>query len=662
MARCSDSADVSIKLESEACDAAWSEEHERVPLKQRLKLLLASKRLPQPGLEISAISEPATTNVVRNHSNQCYSQEEKVDILDVKQNGAGEVKECVSSRAEGDKSMGRSQMTTDNIMLDKVDAVNSTLLQLLPSDLPIKTKVSAVNKLKKCLNYSSSVDVETTVKLKNETPEFLDELDFVVLKERQRMLLTRKALSLERKTIEGTSLALSSLAEANRIKRGNGVGKEDDTSSDRDLPLAGDHSKISDLSNFTVHGLSDSCQKDYSSNLVSSKRIQGNDCKARLSSAIVNVKVEPLESIELETTGKYATENPSYNCFLPVKREQEVPNDSCVDKLDHMLLQERMKLFSNKAINSSGGDGISASLSEIVPSVVDSTPIASAAAEPLKINRPRKRRKTATDSIEEALEEDAPGLLKVLLEKGVSVDEIKLYGEPESNEALDDLPTEDSFSELEEIISKLFSRRDSLFKLGPLHISKGEKPSYCLACLFSLVEQARSLQFRKWPVEWGWCRDLQSFIFVFERHNRIVLERPEYGYATYFFELVESVSIHWQIKRLVTAMKLTNCSRISLIENRALLVGEDLSEGEARVLMGYGWIPNTGLGSMLNYCDRVFHDRKHERDSSEWRSKIGKMLIEGYNGGKVVLTDIRMNLPKYNVDEEEDIKVKLEMD
>ncbi|XP_019185619.1 PREDICTED: uncharacterized protein LOC109180469 isoform X2 [Ipomoea nil] len=646
MARCSDSGDVSsIKLESEACDAAWSEEHERVPLKQRLKLLLATKRL--------AKSEPATTSFVRNHSNQCYSQEEKVDILEVQQNGAGEVKECVS-RAEGDKSISQSQMTTDNIMLDKVDAVNSTLLQLLPSDLPIKTKVSAVNKLKKCLNYSSSVDVETTVKLKKETPEFLDELDFVVLKERQRMLLSRKALSLERKTIEGTSPALSSLAEDNGIKR--------------------------------VHGLSDSCQKDYSSNLVSSKRIQGNDwlysskktlpdqesshgldlssdsSKARLSSAIVNVKVEALESVELETTGKYATENQPYNCFLPVKREQEVPNDSCLDKLDHMLLQERMKLFSKKAINSSGGDGISASLSKIVPSVFDSTPIAFAAAKPLKINRPRKRRKTATDSVEEALEEDAPGLLKVLLEKGVSVDDIKLYGEPENNEALDDLPTEDSFSELEEIISKLFSRRDSLFKLGPLHFSKGEKPSYCLACLFSLVEQARYLQFRKWPVEWGWCRDIQSFIFVFERHNRIVLERPEYGYATYFFELVESVSIHWQIKRLVTAMKLTSCSRISLIENRALLVGEDLSEGEARVLMGYGWIPNTGLGSMLNYCDRVVHDRKYERDSSEWKSKIGKMLIAGYNGGKIVLTDIPMNLSKDNVDEEEDIKVKLEVD
>lgn len=57
MARFSDSADVSIKLESEARDAVLSEEHERVPLKQRLKLLLASKRLAQPGLETAAVSE-----------------------------------------------------------------------------------------------------------------------------------------------------------------------------------------------------------------------------------------------------------------------------------------------------------------------------------------------------------------------------------------------------------------------------------------------------------------------------------------------------------------------------------------------------------------------------------------------------------------------------
>ena len=104
-------------------------------------------------------------------------------------------------------------------------------------------------------------------------------------------------------------------------------------------------------------------------------------------------------------------------------------------------------------------------------------------------------------------------------------------------------------------------------------------------------------------MEWGWCRDLQSFIFVFRSHNRfllpinlcpiflvkmvgrlvlmvpifillhrIVLERPEYGYATYFFEVVQSLSIEWQIRRLVIAMKLSGCGRTALIENRPLLV------------------------------------------------------------------------------------------
>ncbi|MCL7048664.1 hypothetical protein MKW94_001108, partial [Papaver nudicaule] len=118
----------------------------------------------------------------------------------------------------------------------------------------------------------------------------------------------------------------------------------------------------------------------------------------------------------------------------------------------------------------------------------------------------------------------------------------------------------------------LFAQRETLFKFAPLRGGKASKASnYCLSCLISLVEQSRYLQFRKWPVEWGWCRDLQSFIFVFERHNKIVLERPEYGYATYFFELVDSLPVEWQIKRLVTTMKLTHCSRATIIENRSLL-------------------------------------------------------------------------------------------
>lgn len=38
-------------------------------------------------------------------------------------------------------------------------------------------------------------------------------------------------------------------------------------------------------------------------------------------------------------------------------------------------------------------------------------------------------------------------------------------------------------------VGQLFSQRQSLLKLAPLQSTKGEKASYCLACLFSLVEQ-----------------------------------------------------------------------------------------------------------------------------------------------------------------------------
>lgn len=54
--------------------------------------------------------------------------------------------------------------------------------------------------------------------------------------------------------------------------------------------------------------------------------------------------------------------------------------------------------------------------------------------------------------------------------------------------------------------------------------------------------------------------------------HRIVLERPEYGYATYFFEVMQSLPIEWQIRRLVIAMKLSGCGRTALIENKPLLV------------------------------------------------------------------------------------------
>ncbi|XP_051182494.1 uncharacterized protein [Lolium perenne] len=267
----------------------------------------------------------------------------------------------------------------------------------------------------------------------------------------------------------------------------------------------------------------------------------------------------------------------------------------------------------------------------------------------------RRKKKTATDSIETALEEDAPGLLQMLLDKGIVVNEIKLYDVGEEDEMLPDC-TESDFQDLENVIAKLFPHRASLLKSAARHAKGGGKAIYCLACLISLIEQSRYLQFRDCPVEWGWCRDLQSFIFVFRSHNRLVLERPEYGYATYFFEIAQSAPIEWQIRRLVTAMKLSNCGRTALIEDRPLLVGEDLSEGEARVLEEYGWIPSTGLGTMLNYRDRVNHDRWNEKYSTDWRMKIGKLLMRGYSEGQCIITHVPINTMPEDYSEE----IKLE--
>ncbi|KAM7278706.1 hypothetical protein ACFE04_005840 [Oxalis oulophora] len=323
---------------------------------------------------------------------------------------------------------------------------------------------------------------------------------------------------------------------------------------------------------------------------------------------------------------------------LNVKNEPEVQYEFNEDEVDHMQLSARMKLLPSGIESHLYNSNTFEYLAKVMPGPANEANLDYE--KPIQASGPRKRKKTITDSVETAMEEDAPGLLKVLVDQGVSVDEIKLYSEPESNEALDESLCEDSFSELESVMSKLFPRQPSFIKFAAIGCTSTSKPTYSVACLFSLVEQARYVQYRNWPVEWGWCRDLQSFIFVFERHNRIVLERPEYGYATYFFELVDCLPIDWQIKRLVTAMKLSNCGRVSIIEDKPLLAGKDLTEGEAKVLMEYGWTPNTGLGTMLNYRDRVVHTRRNDTEMSEWRSKIGKYLSDGYNGGSIISSTV----------------------
>ncbi|KAK9115148.1 hypothetical protein Syun_021945 [Stephania yunnanensis] len=370
------------------------------------------------------------------------------------------------------------------------------------------------------------------------------------------------------------------------------------------------------------------------------------------------IKIENLEdgsaSFSDNNMGKL-----SYYCKILLKSETVVYDVSSEDILDHLTLLQRMRLLIPKKCLNLLDTGDLKCTRKSIDSTHERSPAISESHTTRGISYRRKRKRTATDSVETALEEDAPGLLKVLTDKGIAIDEMKLYGDPESADLLDASTDDDSFQDLEAVMSKMFNTGASIIKFASERCPKGSKRSYCLGCLISLVEQTRYLRFRKWPVEWGWCRDLQSFIFVFERHNRIVLERPEYGYATYFFELVDSLTIDWQVKRLVTAMKLSSCGRANLIENKSLVVGEDLTEAEAKVLEEYGWTRNSGLASMLNYCDRVIHDRNKDRDVSEWRSKIGKLLMDGINGGVIVLA----NLPNKFMGPESSLapEIKLEL-
>ncbi|KAL2551307.1 uncharacterized protein Fot_04926 [Forsythia ovata] len=651
-----------IKPENEVHKSIWSEEQEGMPLKQRLKLLLASQRLhfdfaakSESEIPVEPINSAGIV-VVKKENEQCdsqhfisgcFAQEEIIERVLWEQRRSGGSRECKNQETVEDNCMNTNQMIHVIPTAEKVDSIDET-----------------ARKAPLGLGFEE-------VRIRTQIPDdILDELDHIVLKERLRRLLTSKSLGLLATTPEDSSSGLTSSFSADRHKQRSGTRKSEQEFGHEKFSSSGNQfheiDKTLKSGSFNASTMKSSCrtlqcailehhcQENRSTNLGNVPNIHRNngiyssekyfskyesnggqilfsgDSRNVPSSAILSlahVKVEPSNHNEFERADGIAG-HMSFDDTVPVKSELELPDDSHGDDLDHIILQQRMRLFSSKKVPHLSIYGSSGCPSKLFRSDLDCRSVASEPAKPLKVNRPRKRRKTVTDSVETAMEEDAPGLLQVLLEKGVSIGEIKLFGASENNDALDDSSTEDNFAELEDIISKLFSQRHSSLKLAPLRHAKGEKATYCLACLFSLVEQARYLQFRKWPVEWGWCRDLQSFIFVFERHNRMVLERPEYGYATYFFDLVDSLPIDWQIKRLVTAMKLSSCGRVGLIENKALLVGEDLTEGEAKVLMEYGWIPNTGLGTMLNYRDRVVHDRRNEKDSSEWRSKIGKLLMD----------------------------------
>ncbi|XP_035547910.1 uncharacterized protein LOC108988165 isoform X3 [Juglans regia] len=623
------------------------DELDHVPLTQRRKLLRENRQLLGSADPSPPVLEKGGENKSMPHVGVVFKEEE-----DGHCNSSQQIR-CTGVEAD---VAGQDKLNVKACTLPK-----SQTLPVAPAKVKVEYFDNLLISSGNGINGLAAADVSVSI-AQNEIPgDFVDDdLDHIALKERLRMLLSRKRLESTKPVQKGSSGGLleiliqqfaekekkeTHLVEEEPVSENQLCDNVESSASVFCSPLVNGspdditvESSVTNQYSWALTKSSDDMEIHASDSKCSSERMlaESNSCESQdclpanrssvhtsTSSTVVEVKVEPRDDLNLHITDWNARHN-FYCNKLRLKNELELSDQLCGGEVDHKPLRDQMKMPTTLVEDSELNIARNIEcLKKSVPSALGSSFIAPESTEPLCINRPRKRRKTATDSVETALEEDAPGLLKVLVDKGISVDEIKLYGEMENDEALDESFSEDSFAELEDVMSK-----------------------------------TRYLQFRKWPVEWGWCRDLQSFIFVFKRHNRIVLERPEYGYATYFFEIVDSLPTDWQIKRLVTAMKLSNCGRLSVIENKALVVGEDLTKAEAQVLMEYGWVPNSGLGTMLNYCDRVVHDRKNEKDSSEWKSKIAKLLMDGYNGGSLVATNIPKKVEEYIGSQNPEIKLE----
>ncbi|GBG73076.1 hypothetical protein CBR_g12792 [Chara braunii] len=258
---------------------------------------------------------------------------------------------------------------------------------------------------------------------------------------------------------------------------------------------------------------------------------------------------------------------------------------------------------------------------------------AAAVAQVQKNDVMAEEKKLVVVSVEEALRKDAPDLLESLTERGLILEGLQLYEEGADHGR--------EFHELQKVLTKLWAM-DGASDGPPLPtmqvpnaVATTKLGKYCLDCLIALIEQTQYMKKRGLDVSWGWCRRLHSFLFVFQKHNRIVLERPEYGCATYFFEIAHPAPIEWQIQRLISVLSVSNVGRTALLENRPLEVGKDLTKEDAEMLEGFGWAPNSGLGSLLNFCDRVVHLKGVREESKDWRRQIGEKLMAGYAQGGI---------------------------
>lgn len=120
-----------------------------------------------------------------------------------------------------------------------------------------------------------------------------------------------------------------------------------------------------------------------------------NMLSSALPAVLGNVKVETLEN-SFESQGRNEPGISSVDKMLAVKSEMGVSWISYEDELDHIPLRERLKLLISRKVPKFDGSKPSQCLQKVVPPIRTRKPTVSENAKPEVINRPRKRKKTAT--------------------------------------------------------------------------------------------------------------------------------------------------------------------------------------------------------------------------------------------------------------------------
>ncbi|CAK9156035.1 unnamed protein product [Ilex paraguariensis] len=228
----SGSEDRPMKSGNESGEKGCSDDdHDGIPLKQRLKKLRATKCIMDSGETKSEkeginVSTPPIDFAVKE-DDHCDSQgfnfaclvgESEVERLPPKGTHAGKL-EYNSRETEANKCIALNQIrspvvNSGIVRAEKLGPSDATSLQhAMPPKCIVKVKVECtdntlMSSLRNCLTGSSSVDTQA-IKIKPEVPDdFLDDLDNMVLKERQKMLLSRKSSGLTKPVLEVTNFPL----------------------------------------------------------------------------------------------------------------------------------------------------------------------------------------------------------------------------------------------------------------------------------------------------------------------------------------------------------------------------------------------------------------------------------------------------------------------